>query len=101
MQNATTYMQPLTGEAFPTNIRSSGVGFVYGMGRLANVFGPLAIASIFTGFGSGATFIFITAAIMTNAVLVAVFCKRTRGRMLEDITKETAERAGLRTLETA
>ena len=33
-----------TGECFPTEIRSSGTGFTYGIGRLSNAFSPLFIA---------------------------------------------------------
>ncbi len=33
-----------TAECFPTEIRSSGTGFTYGIGRLSNAFGPLLIA---------------------------------------------------------
>ena len=37
-----------TAESFPSAIRNSGTGICYGAGRLANVVGPLIIASIYS-----------------------------------------------------
>jgi putative MFS transporter len=37
-----------TPEIFPTAIRTSGSGIAYGAGRLANGFGPLLVAYLFT-----------------------------------------------------
>jgi len=40
-----------TAECFPTHVRNSGLGLVYGAGRLGNAFGPLVIAFLFTHYG--------------------------------------------------
>ena len=36
-----------TAECFPTGIRNSGTGLTYGVGRLANAFGPLLVAFLY------------------------------------------------------
>jgi MFS transporter, AAHS family, 4-hydroxybenzoate transporter len=40
----------VTGQVFPTHVRSSGVGFCYGFGRLGSVIGP-SIAGVLVGLG--------------------------------------------------
>jgi AAHS family 4-hydroxybenzoate transporter-like MFS transporter len=40
----------VTGQVFPTYIRSNGVGFCYGFGRLGSVIGP-SIAGLLVGYG--------------------------------------------------
>jgi putative MFS transporter len=40
-----------TVECYPTEIRNSGTGLTYGVGRLANGFGPLLIAFLYTHYG--------------------------------------------------
>jgi hypothetical protein len=39
------------GVEYPTEIRNSGTGLAYGTGRLANVFGPLLVARLYTHHG--------------------------------------------------
>src|SRR5258708_871016 len=50
-----------TAECFPTEIRSSGTGFTYGIGRLSNAFGPLVIAFLYATYGYQSVFVYIPA----------------------------------------
>jgi putative MFS transporter len=65
-------------EVFDTRVRSLGTGVTYGMGRLSNVAGPLIIASLYTGRGYAAVFIFIAAMWVVGALALALFGPRTR-----------------------
>jgi putative MFS transporter len=71
-----------TAESFPTGIRSSGTGFTYGIGRLANVLGPLVIAFLFARYGYQSVFVYIAACWTLVAVIVGVFGPRTMGKAL-------------------
>jgi putative MFS transporter len=62
-----------TPEHFPTSIRSSGMGFSYGVGRLANVIGPFIVSTIYMGFGHMSVFIYIAACWFAVAVIGALF----------------------------
>ncbi len=71
-----------TPECFPTEIRNSGTGLAYGVGRLANVFGPLLVAFIFTRYGYTSVFVYITSCWVLVAITVAGFGPLTKGRTL-------------------
>ena len=71
-----------TAECFPTEIRSSGTGFTYGIGRLSNAFGPLLIAFLFTNYGYMTVFVYIAACWLVVATVVRLAGPLTRGRML-------------------
>ena len=71
-----------TPECFPTAIRSSGSGIVYGAGRLANAFGPLIVAFVFTHYGYKSVFVYIVATWLMVALIVGVFGPKTKGRAL-------------------
>ena len=71
-----------TAECFPTEIRSSGTGFTYGIGRLSNAAGPLVIAFLFTTYGYLSVFVYIAACWMVVAAIVATMGPLTRGRPL-------------------
>jgi putative MFS transporter len=71
-----------TAECFPTEIRSSGTGFTYGVGRLANALGPLLIAFLFTHYGYMTVFVYIAACWLAVAAVVALAGPLTRGRAL-------------------
>ena len=70
-----------TAECFPTEVRSTGTGFTYGVGRLSNAAGPLVIAFLFTHYGYQSVFAYIAACWMIVAVAVTAG-PLTRGRML-------------------
>jgi putative MFS transporter len=66
-----------TPEHFPTSIRSSGMGFTYGTGRLANVLGPFLISWIYTGFGYKSVFGYITGCWIAIALIAAFLGPRS------------------------
>lgn len=68
-----------TAECFPTEIRSSGTGFAYGIGRLSNAFGPLAITFLFANYGYQSVFVYITACWVVVALAIGLFGPLTRG----------------------
>ncbi len=68
-----------TPEIYPTAVRTSGSGIAYGAGRLANGFGPLLVAFLFTKFGYESVFVYIAAMWILVAVTVTAFGPKTRG----------------------
>jgi MFS transporter, putative metabolite:H+ symporter len=71
-----------TPECFPTAIRSSGSGVAYGAGRLANSFGPMIVAFLFTHYGYKSVFVYIVATWLLVAFIVAAFGPKTKGQTL-------------------
>jgi putative MFS transporter len=72
-----------TPECFPTQVRNTGTGLSYGMGRLANGFvGPFIVAFLFQRYGYTSVFAYIAVCWAMVATLVTVFGPRTRGRAL-------------------
>ncbi|WP_206922090.1 MFS transporter [Alicyclobacillus suci] len=74
-----------TPELYPTEIRNSGSGLVYGVGRLANVFGPMIVVFFFNDYGYKSVFVYIAATWIILALVTAFFGPRTKGRTLEVI----------------
>jgi putative MFS transporter len=74
-----------TPEQYPTDIRNTGAGFAYGMGRLANVGNSFAVAAIFTNFGYMWVFVYIAGAWLATSAVTILFGARTTGRRLESI----------------
>jgi putative MFS transporter len=71
-----------TGECFPTEIRSSGTGFTYGIGRLSNAFSPLFIAFLYGSYGYLSVFIYIALCWAIVSFTIGLFGPLTRGRQL-------------------
>jgi MFS transporter, putative metabolite:H+ symporter len=71
-----------TAECFPTEIRSSGTGFTYGIGRLSNAFGPLLIAFLFTTYGYQSVFVYIATCWIVVALAIGLAGPRTKGQTL-------------------
>jgi putative MFS transporter len=71
-----------TPECFPTEIRNSGAGLAYGVGRLANILGPLVIAYLYTRFGYASVFMYIASTWLLVAFTVGVFGPATKNRSL-------------------
>ena len=71
-----------TAECFPTEIRSTGTGLTYGIGRLSNAAGPLVIAFLFATYGYASVFAYIAACWLVVAATVAAMGPLTRGRTL-------------------
>ncbi len=63
-------------ELFPTSLRNSGNGLSYGLGRLANVVGPLIIAGIFNSFNYQAVFVYIAGCWLLSAAIVLFFAPK-------------------------
>ncbi len=72
-----------TPECFPTQVRNTGTGLSYGMGRLANGFaGPFIVAFLFQKYGYTSVFVYIAACWALVALLVTTLGPKTRGRAL-------------------
>jgi MFS transporter, putative metabolite:H+ symporter len=71
-----------TPECYPTTIRNSGAGLAYGVGRLANVFGPLVVAFLFTHHGYTSVFVYIATCWLLVAFTIGIFGPRTKGKTL-------------------
>ena len=82
IQSFAPLLYAYTAECFPTEIRSSGTGFSYGIGRLSNAFGPLLIAFLFTNYGYMSVFIYIAACWFVVSATIGTLGPRTRGRAL-------------------
>jgi putative MFS transporter len=72
-----------TPECFPTQVRNTGTGVSYGMGRLANgLVGPFIVAFLFKNYGYATVFAYIAVCWALVAILVTAFGPKTRGRAL-------------------
>jgi len=71
-----------TPECYPTHIRNSGAGIGYGVGRLANVIGPLIVAFLFNHYGYKSVFVYVASMWLLVAAIVGAFGPSTRGRTL-------------------
>ncbi len=76
-----------TPEQYRTDIRNAGSGFAYGIGRLANVVGPLIIGAIFASLGYVPVFVFIAICWIVCALTVGFLGPRTERRALETINE--------------
>lgn len=91
IQTFAALLYAYTPELFPTAYRNSGNGFVYGIGRLANIMGPLVVATIFGSYGYSPVFVYIAACWLVVAVVIAVFGPRTGKECLEDLQEAPEE----------
>ncbi|MDE2503772.1 MAG: MFS transporter [Burkholderiales bacterium] len=74
-----------TPELFPTEVRSTGMGLTYGIGRLANVVGPFIVSSLFAARGYVSVFIYIAGCWLVVSAAIGLFGTLTTGRSLEAI----------------
>ena len=72
-------------EVFPTEIRTTAVGFVYSFSRISTVFTSFLIAYFSLHFGNPGVFAFIAVSMMIAAGAIAFFGPRTHRRTLEEI----------------
>jgi putative MFS transporter len=95
-------VQPYHSEVFPTNVRASGLGMAYGVGGLGKIVGPAGLALI-SGAGTLVTpeatlaalapgFVFFAAFAALASIGYFVFGIETRGRPIELLDAELAER---------
>jgi putative MFS transporter len=75
-----------TPEQYPTDVRNSGTGLAYGVGRLANVINPFIVAAISDDLGYPFVFAYIAGAWVITAAVALAFGAKTTGRSLETIT---------------
>jgi len=71
-----------TAECFPTGVRNSATGLTYGVGRLANAFGPLVVAYLYAHFGYSSVFVYIAASWVLVTIVIGGFGPLTRGKIL-------------------
>lgn len=79
-------ISPYTAELFPTKIRSTGVGFSSGIGRIA-----AALAPLFIGFlvdtSLAAVFYTLGGLLFLEAIIAGVFAFETKAKSLEEISQ--------------
>ena len=84
-----------TPELFPTEVRSTGMGLTYGVGRLANVLGPFVVSLLFGAYGYGSVFVYIAACWLAVSAIVGLFGTSTTGRSLEALHAPAPGREGV------
>jgi putative MFS transporter len=78
----TPLLYAYTPECYPTEIRNSGAGCAYGIGRLANAFGSLLVAFLFSHYGYTSVFMYIASCWVLVAIILASFGPVTRRKAL-------------------
>lgn len=87
IQTFAALLYTYTPELFPTEVRNSGTGFTYGMGRLVNIIGPFIVAGLFGSLGYQAVFVYIAACWIVVAVTIAIFGPRSGQVTLEALSE--------------
>lgn len=82
LQTFAPLLYAYTAECYPTGIRNSGAGLAYGIGRLANAFGPLIVAYLFLHFGYTSVFVYIAVTWLLVAATIGLFGPSTKGQVL-------------------
>jgi len=82
LQTFAPLLYAYTPECYPTEIRNSGAGLAYGVGRLSNAFGPLIVAYLFNHHGYNSVFSYIAAMWFLVAIIIGGFGPLTKGRTL-------------------
>lgn len=88
LQTFAALLYAYTPEVYPTEIRNSGAGLAYGIGRLANAFGPLVVAFFFNHYGYTSVFVYIAVCWLLVAITLGGFGVRTRGQVLERLSDD-------------
>lgn len=76
-----------TSELYPTEIRATGYGFTYGIGRVSNVLGPIVISYFIIHLGNMSVFSLIAATWIGSAVALS-FGPKTNKRNLDEINSD-------------
>ena len=76
---------PYTAELFPTKIRSTGVGFSSGVGRIASALAPMVIGFV-VDTSLPAVFYTLAALLFIEAMLAGFFAFETKAKALEEIS---------------
>ncbi|WP_261304098.1 MFS transporter [Paenibacillus andongensis] len=82
-----------TSELYPTEIRATGYGFTYGIGRVSNVLGPIIISYFIINFGNMSVFSLIAATWIGSAIALS-FGPKTNKRNLDEINSEEPKIVG-------
>lgn len=77
-QTLVALMYSFTPRLFPTQVRATGTGFCYGIGRVLNAVGPVVIGQIYLTTGYVSVFLFIGACGAMITVLVLLLAPRRR-----------------------
>jgi putative MFS transporter len=93
LQGSTVGVWTYQSECFPTEVRSGATGFVYGVGRMANIVGPFIVSGLYGAFGYYSVFFYIAVCYLAGGAIAAIFGPRTTGRALEDIGEAHAASA--------
>jgi MFS family permease len=72
----------ISAELYPTRIRATAQGFIYGCGRFTSALAPYAVGLIALKHGLGAGFLVAPAALLIAALGVVVFIRETKGEEL-------------------
>lgn len=83
LQTFAALLLAYTPETYPTEIRNSGAGLAYGIGRLANTGGPLLLAFFYNHYGYTSVFVYIAVCWVLVAISIGGFGIKTRGQTLE------------------
>jgi putative MFS transporter len=74
-----------TPELYPTTIRNRGTGLAYGLGRAANVIGPVIVAFVLLHYGYLAVFVYLAIAWLIVCLLVGFLGVNTSKISLEEL----------------
>jgi putative MFS transporter len=75
-------------ELYPTNLRSTAVGFIYSVSRLLIAAVQLVISIIVVNYGQVGVFNFLAFIFLVPVVVVSIWGKKTSGQSLENIGQE-------------
>jgi putative MFS transporter len=82
-----------TPELYPTRARSTGAGVASAFGRVGAIIGPIVVGFVIQAIGQTGVFSLGAASFALAALLVLIFGIETRGKMLEEISRQE-ERVG-------
>jgi MFS transporter, putative metabolite:H+ symporter len=88
-QTLVALMYSYTPRLFPTELRATGTGFCYGVGRLCNAVGPLLIGQIYLSVGYVPVFLFIGVCCLMITLSVLLLAPR-RPRSTPDELRHAA-----------
>jgi len=75
-----------TPELYPTEARALGMGLTYGVGRLANIVGPLIVSGLYASAGYTSVFVYVAATWLVVALVVGIWGPRTHFRPLQKLS---------------
>ncbi len=91
LQAFPTILSSYTPELYPTAMRSSGMGFTYGAGRLSNIVGPFIVSTLYASLGYETVFVYIAGCWLAAGCIVGLFGPLTTRRALEELSGTDAQ----------